>query len=168
MNEFLELESAFTAGKKMPKDFKIGLLLGLILISITGVLLCVSPSVSVKSRLGSLQKSKADPETEKQESSSISNKPAGSNSKRIENRSEQSQTIENKPDRSLMQEGQTKNNQLSKEHKTRFHTIRKGETLSQIAIQHYGSESQWTRIRDANPEVNVKKLQPGTTLIIPP
>ena len=136
----MELESPFAAGRKMSKDFKIGMLFGLILVSIAGILFSISPAISVKSRLQSLLQSKENFEAH----------------------------TEKKQIKSLTQENRIKNEQLSKENKTRFHTVLEGETLSEIATRYYGSAIQWAKIREANPEVNVKKLQPGTTLIIPP
>ncbi len=153
----------------MKKDFKIGLLLGLVLVSVAGIWLCVSPTVSVKSRLGKLQRAKITPQTEERQ---IVPK-ADSNSKSTQPSSEQNQTIENEmtqniPTEAPIREDQVTNIQLNNESITRFHTVQKDETLSGIALKYYGSASKWTKIRDANPKVDARKLQPGTTLIIPP
>lgn len=52
---------------------------------------------------------------------------------------------------------------------TRFHIVRKNETLSAISQQYYGTPNQWQKIVKANPEVlkNPDKISPGTKLIIP-
>ena len=52
---------------------------------------------------------------------------------------------------------------------TRFHIVRKEETLSAIAQQYYGTPAKWQKILDANKNVikDPNKLQPGTKLIIP-
>jgi len=51
----------------------------------------------------------------------------------------------------------------------RFHIVRKGETLSDISYNYYGSSKKWRRIAQANPEVikDANKVRTGTKLIIP-
>ncbi len=51
----------------------------------------------------------------------------------------------------------------------RFHIVRKGETLSDISYNYYGSSKQWQRIARANPNVvkDANKIKAGTKLIIP-
>lgn len=52
---------------------------------------------------------------------------------------------------------------------TRFHIVRKGETLSAIAQQYYGAADKWQKIVTANDKTvkNANKIAPGTKLIIP-
>lgn len=52
---------------------------------------------------------------------------------------------------------------------TRFHIVRKQETLSVISQQYYGAPGKWQKILEANKSVikDPNKLQPGTKLIIP-
>lgn len=52
---------------------------------------------------------------------------------------------------------------------TRFHIVRRGESLSVIARQYYGSSNEWRRILSANPKTikEANKITPGTKLIIP-
>jgi nucleoid-associated protein YgaU len=52
---------------------------------------------------------------------------------------------------------------------TRFHIVRKGETLSSIAQQYYGTANKWQKIVTANAKTvkNANKIAPGTKLIIP-
>lgn len=47
------------------------------------------------------------------------------------------------------------------------YTIRKGDTLWSIATRHYGDGKQWTRIVDANPGVDPKKLAVGQVITLP-
>lgn len=48
------------------------------------------------------------------------------------------------------------------------HTVQyPGETLASIAKWYTGASSNWQRIRDANPELNPKKIRIGTTIQIP-
>ncbi len=52
---------------------------------------------------------------------------------------------------------------------TRFHFVRKEETLSAISQQYYGDRNKWRKILEANKSVikDPNRLQPGTKLIIP-
>jgi len=52
---------------------------------------------------------------------------------------------------------------------TRFHIVRKGENLSSIAQQYYGSSVQWRKIVAANTKTvkDPGKIAPGTKLTIP-
>jgi len=52
---------------------------------------------------------------------------------------------------------------------TRFHIVRRGESLSIIARQYYGSSNQWRKILAANEKAikDANKIAPGTKLTIP-
>jgi nucleoid-associated protein YgaU len=50
---------------------------------------------------------------------------------------------------------------------TRRHVAQAGETLSHIAAQWYNDARLWRPIADMNPQVNVRRLVPGTMLLIP-
>lgn len=52
---------------------------------------------------------------------------------------------------------------------TRFHIVRKDETLSAISQQYYGSPTKWRQILQANEQAikDANRIQPGTKLIIP-
>lgn len=47
------------------------------------------------------------------------------------------------------------------------HVIKPGDTLGHIAQRYYGSARQWSRIADANPNVDVDSLRVGQKLKIP-
>ena len=51
----------------------------------------------------------------------------------------------------------------------RTHTVVKGDTLSKIAKQYYGSAGQWKRIYEANKDTikNPDLIYPGQTFKIP-
>ena len=52
---------------------------------------------------------------------------------------------------------------------TRFHIVQRGETLSSISQQYYGSAHRWQKIVEANKDVipDANKISAGTKLIIP-
>ena len=54
--------------------------------------------------------------------------------------------------------------------KTQTYTVKKGDTLSKIAQQFYGSSKKWRRIVDANKDKlgQSQVLRTGMTLVIPP
>lgn len=58
----------------------------------------------------------------------------------------------------------------TKEPEAVFHTVAKGETLSKIAKQHYGSASKYPMIFEANRPMlsDPDKIYPGQVLRIPP
>jgi nucleoid-associated protein YgaU len=49
----------------------------------------------------------------------------------------------------------------------RTHTVAKGEYLSDISKNYYGTTRQWQKIAAANPGVNPNNLKVGATLVIP-
>lgn len=49
----------------------------------------------------------------------------------------------------------------------RYHTVKSGDTMSDLAQKYYGSSSSWSKIKNANPSVNPNKMQIGTKLLIP-
>jgi len=52
--------------------------------------------------------------------------------------------------------------------RTKLYTVRRGETLSQIAYAQYNDATAWRPIADANTLANPRLLQPGMVLTIPP
>jgi nucleoid-associated protein YgaU len=52
---------------------------------------------------------------------------------------------------------------------TRFHIVRRGENLSAISQQYYGSPNRWQKILEANKDTlkDPDKIAPGMKLIIP-
>jgi hypothetical protein len=56
----------------------------------------------------------------------------------------------------------------SADHSKRYE-VKSGDTLSGIAAREYGDSRQWRVIADRNPELrDVRRLEPGTVLIVPP
>jgi nucleoid-associated protein YgaU len=50
---------------------------------------------------------------------------------------------------------------------TRY-TVQSGDTLSSIAREHFGDARYWTRIRDANPDIDPDRLREGQVIVLPP
>jgi hypothetical protein len=115
----------------MHKDFKIGLGIGLLLVTAAVVWLCTSPKLSTESR--ALQNASARPA------------PV---------------TVIPQP---------TEPNASVNEQSVRFHIVQKGDTLSGISQQYYGSQRQWPKILNANRDTlpDPNRLTPGLKLIIP-
>jgi nucleoid-associated protein YgaU len=49
----------------------------------------------------------------------------------------------------------------------RLWTVREGDTLAWIAYSEYGDANDWRVIADANRLTQIRRLKPGTTLVIP-
>jgi len=52
----------------------------------------------------------------------------------------------------------------------KFHTVRSGETLSDIAKKYYGTTTKWLKIYNANRQIlknNPNQIKPGMKLVIP-
>lgn len=152
----------------MQKDFKTGMALGLVLITIAIVWLSTRPGLSVKARVFS---------PAYVVHREIGNLPSNAGPRRRAvidgNPAEQAKSLilVKKPsptDNSKLPKFSAK--EQSEEIKTeRFHIVRSGETLSDISRQYYGSADKWQKILGADhlPIENPSKLRPGTKLIIP-
>jgi nucleoid-associated protein YgaU len=133
----------------MQKDFKIGMVLGVVLVTVAIVWLSTRPSLSIRARaLNSYSPERRE-------------MGIPSNSQNIEPRKEAS--ISGNP------ATQTNNEQLKETKSERFHVVRAGETLSDISRQYYGSADKWQKIlgTDHLPIENPSKIRPGMKLIIP-
>jgi nucleoid-associated protein YgaU len=130
----------------MPKDFKIGLLGGLVVVIFAGLWLSMRPSLSVRGTV---------PSPENSEDKEVIGQPSFE---------------PNIPD-SRSVEIEIAGNKITAKDAggPRYHTVQSGDTLSGISYQYYGSEHKWQKILDANKNViaDVKNLRPGMRLIIP-
>ncbi len=136
----------------MPKDLKIGILLGLVLVAAAVGWLATRPSLSVRSRM-QLSHNAGQQQLSTEHAPLIADSQNASSA-------ETNQT--NIPDFTVYE-------QTEKIKTQKFHIVRKGQTLSGIAEQYYGSAKKWQKIHDANRKIikDVNKLRPGTKLIIP-
>ncbi|MFZ0035404.1 MAG: LysM peptidoglycan-binding domain-containing protein [Sedimentisphaerales bacterium] len=139
----------------MQKDFKIGMALGLVLLTIVVVLLSTRPSLSIRARMpgphsaGPLEATTIGKTTRQNKPLTAVDRPA---------------------QRDELKLPQLSANEQPKEIKTeRFHIVREGETLSDISYKYYGSADKWQKILGADhlPIKNPSKIRPGTRLIIP-
>ena len=142
----------------MQKDLKIGMILGLILVTGAMLWLFAGPGIRPKARALSLGSNREtipspeqidspdSPETDAEENNQLS---ASDNTS---------------------QEPEWKKHWKPEKIKTqKFHIISEGETLSEISRQYYNSARKWQKILDANKNIikDVSKLKPGTKIIIP-
>ncbi|MBW8040719.1 MAG: LysM peptidoglycan-binding domain-containing protein [Planctomycetes bacterium] len=130
----------------MPKDFKIGMLVGLVVVIGAGLWLSMHPSLSARARITGPENAGAEQE------------PIGRPS-----------IAPNRPDSpdeivTDNEQKQPKDAEIPK-----YHIVQDGETLSGISYKYYGSENQWQKILDTNRNVikDVKDLRPGMKIIIP-
>ncbi len=154
----------------MQKDFKTGMALGLVLITVVIVWLSTRPSLSIKARaLGPHSAVQYKMETPLNSYSTGLRKEAVID----KNPTEQAKpliVVDKPPPAGELKLPKNSADEQSKEIKTeRFHIIRSGETLSDISRQYYGSADKWQKILGADhlPIENPGKLRPGTKLIIP-
>lgn len=126
----------------MNKDFKIGLGIGLLLVIAAVVWLCTSPRLSIQSRALENASSHSQPSTVVMQSSAEEVKPQAS---QLPPQPPQEQPA------------------------PRIHVVEKGQTLSQISQQYYGTSRQWQKILNANRDTlpDPNRLTPGLKLIIP-
>jgi len=138
----------------MPKDLKIGMFLGLVLAIAAVLWLATRPSLSLKSRMLQSQNTQPQQQTAEQQRSMTSLPASPSSPSARQNQPNNYEFIPGKSPRTDM---------------PRVHTVLKGQTLSTISYQYYGSENQWKKIYTAN-RGKIKdpnKLKPGTKLLIP-
>ena len=143
----------------MQKDLKIGILSGLVLIAVAALWLSTRPRLSVESRMLRSDNAESLEETFAEQPRFTTNLPPTPSTGIVaEIKAEQS----NVPDLAVHE-------QAEKIKPPKFHIVRKGETLSGISHEYYGSANKWQKIFDAN-RFRIKdanKLTPGTKLIIP-
>jgi nucleoid-associated protein YgaU len=131
----------------MPKDYKIGMFVGLLLVIGATMRLSMHPSLSARAIIPWAGKAETDQDIINQTNFAPNSRDSYPSITEAESEQEEVKFAE----------GPT------------YHTVRNGETLSAISFLYYGSETKWQKILDANRNVikDVKNLKPGTELVIP-
>ncbi len=149
---------------KMEKDFKIGIALGVVFVVVIVIGLSTRPSLSIKARV-------LGPDSAKLYKTDIPLSQSNNTGTHKETSFDGNQTTQ--VESSTVEKLKLSEYSISRypeEIRTeKFHIVRRGETLSGISYEYYGSANKWQKILDANREKisNPKKLRPGTKLIIP-
>jgi hypothetical protein len=158
----------------MQKDLKIGLILGLAVVSVAGLWLATRPSLTPLGQL--LDEGRTGPAR-----GPVGQPVVGSSALVAGNtleRDNSSTATPAAPIRRAIAEGPRQRNSLATPaahvqpetiRPQRFHIVRKDETLSQISYEYYGSAGKWRKIFEAN-RGTVKSahlVRSGTKLIIP-
>ena len=142
----------------MQKDLKIGMILGLVLVTIAMLWLFAGPGLNPNVRVPNLRSNRETTPSPEISGSTNSVKTEIEENNQLSVTDNQSQEPEWK-----------KHWQPEKIKTKRFHIIREGETLSEISRKYYDSARKWQKILDANRDVieDISKLKPGTKIIIP-
>ncbi len=156
----------------MQKDLKIGLFLGLAVVSAAVLWLATRPSLSPQARMqdargagsgsdvqqGAARRSAEGVDTRERDTLDTSTVRVPIRRARTGDRIDRAgvprPAIYEQPERTRPQ---------------RFHVVRDGETLSKISYDYYGSAGKWRRIFEANRKTvkDANVVMPGTKLIIP-
>jgi len=148
----------------MQKDLKIGLILGLVIVSAAGLWLATRPGLTPQARL-------LDPSSA---AAKAMDEGRGTRDEKVRQPSPETRA----PVRRAVVESGVESNRpvapaVNAQPETikpqRFHIVREGETLSEISYDYYGSASKWRKIFEANRNTvkNANFVRAGTKLIIP-
>ena len=147
----------------MQKDLKIGMLLGLVMVTVVMAWLSTGPGPGPKAE-------GLDPRPVPSSTGGArSNRPPQEYAAAPNNFSTNVLTVQSTENNQSKQQDLTKYEQTEKIKTQKFHIVREGETLSVISYKYYGSANKWRILLDANRNVikDANKLRPGTKLIIP-
>ncbi len=164
----------------MDKDYRIGLIAGLVLVIAAMIWVATRPSLSPEARLlgPGTASSSSHPATRLANEGTASRdtlppglvavEPEPSTPGPIAPALERPRTYPsataapNYPDLTIYEQDE-------KIKTTKFHIVRKNETLSAISQQHYGTANNWQKILRANSDIikDANRITPGTKLIIP-
>lgn len=167
----------------MDRDFKIGLICGVVLAGLALVWVATRPTLTTQARMfspsiGSSQEDREPVDSAPAEPArtTAQTTPPPSSVSPAERILGQAEPLRSdrpaavvEPQPAAREPDSTVHEQDQKITTTRFHIVQKDETLSAISQQYYGTATQWRKILAAN-EQNIKdadRIRPGTKLIIP-
>ena len=136
--------------------------MGLVLVALAAVWLSTRPSLTTKARMWYSHNAAAPEKTSIEQPRFTINLPGSLSS--------ETNTGIDTEQINIPQDSEHQSRATSHETRdTRFHTVRQGETLSDISYRYYGSANKWQKILDANRQTikDANRLKPGTKLIIP-
>ena len=146
----------------MPKDLKIGLLLGMVAIAAVAMFLATRQDLSIEKRMLQARNTEAVPQPievveQPRFVTALPKKPVAKPTLPPAD----IQTPQTKPSPTPAKPDETKTK--------RFHVVAKGETLSGIAYKYYGSAGKWQKIYNANSNIikDANRLTTGAKLTIP-
>ena len=141
----------------MHRDFKIGLVLGLAAVAAAALWLSMRPGLTTRARMLHSRSVESAEETFDEQPRFVTDLPKVPSGEVV---------VE--PEANSAQEV-SPYKETDEVETQRFHIVRRGETLSDIAYKYYGSANKWKKILRANNlELrDTTKLKPGTKLIIP-
>ena len=152
----------------MQKDFKIGLIVGVLALLVAGAWLATRKSLSTEARLEQSfehQRQEQPPNEPEPQTPAAPAAPVQG-----QNAPGPVAPIPPVQEAVLAPEDQASPTEHREKIKTnRFHVVRSGETLSEIAKQYYGSAQKWHKIVKANQDLlkDPDHIQPGMRLTIP-
>lgn len=153
----------------MQKDLKIGLIVGLAVVSVAVLWLATRPSLTPQARMLDAHGINAGRESVNQ-SGAAGSRRGNANTRERDNLNTATARV---PIRRMRTNETIERGSLPRRATSgqleRFHIVRDGETLSQISYDYYGSAGKWQRIFDANRKIvkDANVVRPGTKLIIP-
>jgi len=155
----------------MSRDFKTGLLLGLVLVIACVVWLATRPQLSVSQRAKRIGDSHTTSRQNTTNEQATTEKVASSSSAAT-SLSATTETIprtENSNNKNPPPPDYSAYYQKEKIRTNRFHIVKEDQTLSEIAAKYYGAKSEWKTIYKANKAKipDPDSIRPGTKLIIP-
>ncbi|MHC4625655.1 MAG: LysM peptidoglycan-binding domain-containing protein [Planctomycetota bacterium] len=151
----------------MQKDLKIGLILGLAIVSIAVLWLATRPSLSPQARIQDGRGTATAGESAARRGVAP-NPVTGLDSRRGKAPDTTATRVPIRPTRTD-ERLQSDTAPATYAQHQRFHIVRDGETLSKISYDYYGSAGRWRRIFEANRKTikDANVVKPGTKLIIP-
>ncbi|MBN1806284.1 MAG: LysM peptidoglycan-binding domain-containing protein [Sedimentisphaerales bacterium] len=151
----------------MPKDLKIGMILGLVLVTAAMFWLFTGPGINLNARALNTQSNPRTTTPGPTEKKNSIKRQTQEQDTDIYVKEESNQLPSN--DKQSEESELVNNRQPEKIKSQRFHIIRPGETLSEISRHYYGSATKWQKILDANQHLiqDVSRLKPGTKIIVP-